>query len=321
MVSSSTVVIGAGVIGLTTAVRLAEAGRTVRVDAELLPAATTSAAAGASWDPFLAEPADLVERWSRETLLALLELSADDRTGVRLVEGTHESRVPRDMPMWAPWVDARRCEPGELRPGYVEGWRYRAPVVDMPKYLGYLVERLLKAGGDLRQHRYASLEEVLREAPVVVNCAGTGARALADDVYVQPVRGQLVVVENPGIETFFCDDTPDAEELTYIYPQSDVVILGGTSEWGSWDLHPDAMAARDIVRRCAEVEPSLAAATVVGHRVGLRPVRPEVRLEAEFRDGTLLLHNYGHGGAGLTLSWGCAREITEVLRTAERFTP
>ncbi|MER6960182.1 FAD-dependent oxidoreductase [Streptomyces sp. NPDC000618] len=319
--SASTVVIGAGVIGLTTAVRLAEAGRDVRVDAELLPGATTSAAAGASWDPFLVEPADLVERWSKETLRVLSALSADDGTGVRLVEGTHQSRVPCEVPAWSAWVEADLCDRGELRPGYVEGWRYRAPVVDMPKYLGYLVDRLGKAGGRLRQHRYTSIEEALTEAPVIVNCTGTGSRTLVDDPSVQAVRGQLVVVGNPGIETFFCDDTPEAEELTYIYPQSDVVILGGTSDWDNWDVRFDAEAALDIVRRCAAVEPALVGAPVVGHRVGLRPVRPQVRLEAENREGTLLLHNYGHGGAGLTLSWGCAREVADLLSAAEELTP
>ncbi|MFJ1805050.1 MULTISPECIES: FAD-dependent oxidoreductase [unclassified Streptomyces] len=318
MSAPAVVVIGAGVVGLTTAVLLAEAGRNVRVDAELLPEATTSAAAGASWDPFLAEPADLVERWSKESLLVLRALSADDRTGVRLVEGTHESRVPRDVPAWAPWVDARPCAPEDLRPGYTEGWRYRAPVVDMPTYLGHLVDRLVKAGGRLREHRYACVEEALPEAPVVVNCTGTGARALVGDPSVQAVRGQLVVVENPGIGTFFCDDTPEADDLVYIYPQSDVVILGGTSDWDNWDLRADPAAALDIVRRCVAVEPSLADAPVIGHRVGLRPVRPRVRLEAENRaKDTLLLHNYGHGGAGLTLSWGCAREVADLLRAAE----
>ncbi|MFF6800989.1 FAD-dependent oxidoreductase [Streptomyces sp. NPDC012616] len=311
------VVIGAGVVGLTTAVSLAEAGRDVRVDAELLPGDTTSAAAGASWDPFLAEPADLVERWSKETLRVLLELGADDGTGVRLVEGTHESRIPRDVPTWAPWVDAGPCDPKDLRPGYAEGWRYRAPVADMPRYLGYLAHRLAQAGGRLRQHRYASLEEASSEASVIVNCTGTGARALVGDSSVEAVRGQLVVVENPGITTFFCDDTPEAEELTYFYPHSDVVVLGGTSDRGNWDLRPDGVVAADIVRRCARIEPSLADARVVGHRVGLRPVRPRVRLATENRDGTLILHNYGHGGAGLTLSWGCAREAADLLRAAE----
>ncbi|MFB7324909.1 FAD-dependent oxidoreductase [Streptomyces sp. NPDC056190] len=319
--SANAVVIGAGVAGLTTAVCLAESGMDVRVDTDRSPGETTSAAAGAMWDPYLVEPAHLVDRWSRVTLSALNTLSADADTGIRLVEGTHESRISRGMPEWGSLVEARVCEPGELRPGFLSGWRYRAPIVDMPRYLRYLARRLERAGGHLRRHRYNTLEEVVHEAPVVVNCSGAGARSLAADVSVEAMRGQLVVVENPGIRSFFCDDTPGAEELTYIYPHSDAVVLGGTAVSGDWDLRPDEAAAREIVQRCVAVEPSLAGARVLEHRVGLRPVREEVRLEEEPRKGTLLLHNYGHGGAGLTLSWGCAREVAERVRRATGLIP
>ncbi|MFJ9897636.1 FAD-dependent oxidoreductase [Streptomyces sp. NPDC091280] len=314
--TAGAVVIGAGVSGLTTAVCLAESGMKVRVDTDRLPGATTSAAAGAMWDPYLAEPGDLVERWSRETLVELTALSTVAETGIRLLEGTQESRVPRELPVWSGLVGARGCLPDELRPGFVTGWRYRAPLVDMPRYLDYLVRRLERAGGSLRRHRYDTLDEALTQAPVVVNCSGAEARFLADDTSVEAVRGRLVVVENPGIRTFFCDDTPAAEDLTYIYPHADVVVLGGTAERGVWELRPDEDAAREIVRRCAAVEPSIAGARVIGHRVGLRPARNRIRLADEWRGDTLLLHNYGHGGAGVTLSWGCAREITERVEAA-----
>ncbi|MDT0483686.1 FAD-dependent oxidoreductase [Streptomyces doebereineriae] len=315
MVAASVVVIGAGVSGLTTAVCLAEAGLDVRVDTDRLPGATTSAAAGAMWDPYLVEPRDLVDVWSRRTLAELTALSTDPDTGIRLMEGTHESRIPCDMPAWGSVVGALPCPPEDLRDGYVTGWRYRAPLVDMPRYLDHLVRRLERAGGSLRQRRYDTLGEALREAPVVVNCAGAEARFLADDPAVDAVRGQLVVVENPGIRAFFCDDTPGAEDLTYIYPHADAVVLGGTAEPGSWELRPDEAATREIVRRCTAVEPSLADARVIGQRVGLRPVRTGVRLAQERRGDRLLVHNYGHGGAGLTLSWGCAREVVDRVRT------
>ncbi|MFC9126801.1 FAD-dependent oxidoreductase [Streptomyces sp. NPDC057099] len=314
--SASAVVIGAGVSGLTTAVCLAESGMDVRVDTDRPPSATTSAAAGAMWDPYLAEPRDLVERWSRVTLSELTELSTDAGTGIRLLEGTQESRVPCDLPTWGGLVEARMCPPDDLRDGFVSGWRYRAPLVDMHRYLQYLVERLAKAGGHVREHHYDTLDDAMGAAPVVVNCTGTGARDLAADAAVEAVRGQLVVVENPGIRAFFTDDTPGAEELTYIYPHSDVVVLGGTSDRGNWDLGPDPAEAEAIIRRCAAVEPSLAGARVVEHRVGLRPARSRVRLTDEWHQGTLLMHNYGHGGAGLTLSWGCAREVADRIRTA-----
>ncbi|MFF4019718.1 FAD-dependent oxidoreductase [Streptomyces sp. NPDC001843] len=308
--------IGAGVAGLTTAVCLAESGVDVRVDTDLPPGATTSAAAGAMWDPYLVEPADMVAHWSRVTLSDLVALSADADTGVRLVEGTHESRLPCDLPEWGSLVGAHACASDELHPGFVTGWRYRAPVVDMPQYLHYLTRRLAQAGGHIRHHRYDTLEEAMREAPVVVNCSGAEARFLADDPSVEAVRGQLVVIENPGIRSFFCDDTPGAEELTYIFPHADVVVLGGTSDRDNWDLRPDRTAAREIIERCAAVEPSIAGARVLEHRVGLRPARSRVRLIDEPREGALLLHNYGHGGAGLTLSWACARDVAQRVHAA-----
>ncbi|MFH9813827.1 FAD-dependent oxidoreductase [Streptomyces sp. NPDC017230] len=311
---ASAVVIGAGVSGLTTAVCLAEAGVEVRVDTDSPSEVTTSAAAGAMWDPYLAEPGELVERWSRATLSELVALSADAATGIRLVWGTQESRTPCPMPAWGGLVGARLCSPADLRRGYVAGWRYRAPLVDMPRYLRYLAQRLVQAGGSIRRHRYGTLEEALREAPVVVNCSGTGARDLAVDPSVDAVRGQLVVVENPGIESFFCDDTPGADKLTYIYPHARTVVLGGTSERGNWDVSPDEDAAQGIIRRCVAVEPSLSGARVLDQRVGLRPARKRIRLTEERHEGGLVLHNYGHGGAGLTLSWGCAREIAERIR-------
>jgi D-amino-acid oxidase len=308
-------VIGAGVTGLTTAVCLAEDGLTVRVDSDLPPGATTSAAAGAAWDPFMIEPQDRVRQWSEVSLADFAALAdRPQTTGVRLVSGTHQSLVPRTAPDWTGTVGAQACTPAELRPGYAVGWRYTAPVIDMPHYLGYLVRRLAAAGGRLRTRRYGSPAEALAEAPVVVNCSGSGARALVPDPATTVVRGQIAVVENPGITEFFCDDTPDAEELVYAYPHGDTLVLGGTAEPGVWDLRPDPSATAAIIRRCAAVLPQVRDAAVLAARVGLRPVRPQVRLAADPTAHGRLLHNYGHGGAGVTVSWGCAREVAALLR-------
>ena len=73
------------------------------------------------------------------------------------------------------------------------------------------------------------------------------------------------------------------------------------------------------MRDCAAVDTRLATARIIEHRVGFRPARPQVRLEAEdavAADGSsarLLVHNYGHGGAGVTLSWGCARAVASLV--------
>jgi D-amino-acid oxidase len=188
-------------------------------------------------------------------------------------------------------------------------------VITMPRYLDYLRARYEAAGGSVTLASVGSLASL--DAPVVVNCTGIGAHDLVPDPSVTPVRGQGVVVRNPGIDEFFIDHTLDGAHYVYVFPHVDVVLLGGTAEEGAWDLPPRPSVAARILRDCAAVFPSLRGAEIVAHRVGLRPYRPEVRLEAEALDGgRTLWHNYGHGGAGVSLSWGCAREVTEGVLSA-----
>ncbi len=307
-------VIGAGVSGLTTATCLAEAGLRVQIWAAEPPQATTSVAAGAMWGPYLVEPIDRVRVWSAQTLDVLRKLAVDPVTGVRLVAGVEASRTAAEPPEWGDRLDGfRMYEASELPDGFATGWRFTAPVVDMPVYLGYLERRLAEAGGRIEIRPLSSLDEASGVAPVVVNCAGMGARELVPDPEITPIRGQLVVAENPGIAEFFSDDTELSPDLLHYYPHGETVILGGTAQPGAWSRTPDPATAAAIVARCAEVEPRLGHARVIGHRVGLRPTRPYVRVDEQQREGIRVIHNYGHGGAGVTLSWGCAIEVAALV--------
>src|SRR6185312_4749896 len=69
--------------------------------------------------------------------------------------------------------------------------------------------------------------------------------------------------------------------LVYLFPHTSTVVLGGTQDTGSWSREPDPAAAARIIARCAAVEPALRNAAVIAHKAGLRPTRPQVRLEAE----------------------------------------
>lgn len=131
-----------------------------------------------------------------------------------------------------------------------------------------------------------------------------------------PIRGQIVRVRNPGLDNFLLDeDGPDG--VTYVIPRSNDCILGGTAEEGGWSTDPDPEIAEAIMRRCVELEPRLTGIEILEHRAGLRPGRPEVRLEAEIlENGIPVVHNYGHGGSGVTLSWGCAEEAARLVREA-----
>jgi D-amino-acid oxidase len=227
------------------------------------------------------------------------------------VELWHE-RVPDP---W--WMDAvpsvRRCAEDELPPGYRDGHAFVAPVVEMPVYLRYLLDRFARAGGEIERRAIPALENA-GDARVVVNCAGLGARELVGDSSMEPIRGQIVRVRNPGLERFMLDEE-NPEGVTYIVPRSDDCILGGTAEEGAWDTEPDPETAAGILRRSTALEPRLAEAEVLEHKVGLRPGRPEIRLEREdAAHGPPRIHNYGHGGSGVTLSWGCAEETLRLVR-------
>lgn len=306
-------VVGAGVSGLTTAVTLADAGLRVRVVAADPPERTFSAVAGASWGPYMATHGRIL-RWSAESLEAFGKAAWDPGSGVRLVPGLEAVDEPIDVPPWARNVaDCRSCRPDELPAGYRAGWRYTIPLIDMPVYLEYLAARLARSGVNIEPiPRLTSLSEVMCEAPRVVNCTGLGARTLAPDGDVTPVRGQLLVVENPGVEEFFQDNV-DGPDMTCVFPHGDYVVLGGVAVPGNTDLEADPVVAEQILERCVKIEPRLAEASVVGHRVGLRPQRSEVRVEPDPRAPARLVHNYGHGGSGVTLSWGCAREVARLL--------
>jgi D-amino-acid oxidase len=314
-VSDDVLVIGAGVVGLTTAVCLAEAGVRTRVMSTDLPRQTTSAMAGAMWGPAFAEPADRALRWSRIGLSEFTRLAEDPATGVRLTRGRMASRTALpldDLPPQVSMVPGLvNCAGSELPPGFASGQWARVPLIDMPRYLGYLTGRLTAAGGRLDIRTVSRLSEAVDEAPVLVNCTGVGARRLVPDLTVRASRGQLVVVANPGIEEFFVEISTEPE-FTHFFPHGDQIVLGGVSTLGDWRLDPDPAIAAAILDRCAAVEPLLAGAPILEHRVGLRPERAPIRLEARELAGRPIVHCYGHGSLGVTLSWGSAREAAEL---------
>ncbi|MFG3344419.1 FAD-dependent oxidoreductase [Streptomyces sp. NPDC048018] len=305
-------VVGAGVVGLTTAVRLAERGLRVRVWTRDPVAGTTSAVAGALWWPYRIEPEARVATWSLASLRVYGELAADPAaTGVRLVPGVHAETVLDGLGEWAKEVDGLRQLPPREVPGpYGTGLAARLPLIDMPVHLAWLRGRLKSLGGVVELRAVTDLAEAAAEAAVVVNCAGLGARDLVPDGGMRAVRGQLVLVENPGVETWFTAASGTSSETTYFFPQPGRLVLGGTAQEDAESPDADPATAAAIVARCARIRPEIAGARVLGHRVGLRPARDAgVRLEPRPRpDGGLLVHNYGHGGAGVTVAWGCADE-------------
>jgi len=120
-----------------------------------------------------------------------------------------------------------------------------------------------------------------------------------------PVRGQVLYLEQVGLDRWWLDGAGP----TYAVPRTHDIVVGGSDEEGDWSRTPSPQSATDILDRATRLVPALRGAKVLRQKVGLRPVRPAVRLE---RTGDVV-HCYGHGGAGVTLSWGCADEVVALV--------
>ena len=303
-------VVGGGVVGLTSALELARAGHEVRCVRDQPVADTVSAVAGGLWFPYHVEPRDRVIAWGAAAFTRFEALASDPASGVALREGMLAERGPVDrwwtqsLPSW------REAGEAELPAGATGGVVATVPLVTMPIFLPWLENRCAETGVVLEHARVDSLDDL--DAEVVVVAAGLRSGALVGDASGTPSRGQVALLENPGITRWLVDDDhPDG--MLYVLPHPGWVVCGGTDVSGSWDTEPDPAVHEAIVRRVRSAVPELARARVLGSRVGLRPVAAAVSLAASEPAGRRVVTNHGHGGAGVTLSWGCAEEVVRLV--------
>ncbi len=314
------VVIGAGVSGLTSAICLAEAGWPVRVWAAAMPHETTSVVAGAVWaPPRPAERAIKTLDWTAHSLRVFRELAGDPGTGVLLAPALAVGEfigAEAASPAAKLIPDLRPADPADVPDGFGAGFRATMPMIDMPHYLDYLSRRLAAAGCEIELRPVRSLTEAADAAPIVVNCAGLGAGALAGDDTLRPVFGQHVVLANPGVQQLFIELSHGAE-WTCFFPHPQRVVCGGINTPDRWDTTPDPGVTDRILQRCRRIEPRLREAEVIETITGLRPDRAAVRVEAEPLGRARCIHNYGHGSNGVTLSWGCACDVVRLVNHTE----
>ncbi|MDJ0727490.1 MAG: FAD-dependent oxidoreductase [Prochloraceae cyanobacterium] len=306
-------IVGCGVSGLSCGIKFLEAGFQVKIVARDLPPNTTSNAAAAIWYPYKAYPEAKVLQWGRialeeyDRLTSILESGV---TNVTLIE------LFKDVACDPWWKDAvpnfRYALKAEIPPGYRSGYAILVPAIDTQIYMNYLLERFKLLGGAIESRTISSFFQLESESNLIINCAGLGAKEIASDSDLYPIRGQIIQVRGKNLNRSFIDQT-SASVPTYIVPRTHDCILGGTAEDNNWSLTVNEDTANSILNRCQKLEPKLKDIEIVDRIVGLRPGRKEVRLELEPISANLMvIHNYGHGGAGFTLAWGCAEEVLQI---------
>ncbi|MBH02647.1 MAG: amino acid oxidase [Xanthomonadales bacterium] len=350
-------VIGAGVVGLTTALCLRRRGFQPIVVAEKFAPETTSNVAGALWEwpPSVCgrhhdeRLLDHAKTWSMESYREFERLATQPGSGVTLRTAVFYFKQPvADNALeWAKMnelkhrVRAFRHSPELIteygispKSGVVDAYEMRAPTIDTDRYMAWLKQEATTAGCAFVQKRIPSPlrehEDTLRRqfgVDAIVNCSGLGSVALAADDSLSPHRGALIRVRNDGktmprVERAHCvanDPSQEDQDMVFIVPRGeDTLLLGGLVEADEWrtdiNLRNYAPIQR-ILERCTAFLPALSSASIdpiEPARVGLRPFR-EQNARVEHETGTSIIHNYGHGGSGVTLSWGCAFQVADLM--------
>ncbi len=313
-------IVGGGVTGLTNAIKIAQCGYSVRVLFNLLMEKITSWAAAAFWLPVLSGNDPRIPTMAAESLQEFNKLARNPATGVRPIRlwVAYTSSIGADL-SWLRAVPTRRLEESELPEDCCFGFEANVFRMQMEDYLPFLEEQARRLGVAFEQKHVLDLAQL--DADVVVNCTGVFAHHVANDPKVVPIRGQVVLVEtpaqlkNPRTRDFDVLIIEGPERLDYIVFRDNDVLLGGTADLNDWNMAVDPDQTKVIIKNCARVFPALASARIVGERVGLRPFRPIIRMEIEqTQKGPIVVHNYGHGGSGVTLSWGYATLVQSVVQ-------
>ncbi|MTI41550.1 FAD-dependent oxidoreductase [Fulvivirga lutimaris] len=307
----SVTVVGSGIVGLTSAIVLQENGSTVTIVAKEHYSKTLSSKVGAIWFPFEIEPAKKANKWAALSYQRYQEeaKNGNDVSFIPFLTAyTSESNTK-----WTEQLPAgavRNATPEELPKGIEKAFVSNVPLMEPLKYLPFLFNRFIENGGHFEKSGIASLKEMSSLNSLVVNCTGLGAKELCNDNELIPMRGQILRCAKLNTPSFAEPTKKGA--LTYVINRSGDSIIGGTDYENNWNVNIEKSDTDLILSRFESLGLDNKTPQILEEMVGLRPKRKSVRFEFD-QSFNNIFHNYGHGGAGFTVAWGCAIELSEIL--------
>lgn len=320
-------IIGAGVVGLSCATVIQERFPHIPVTiiADKFSPETTSDGAAGLWWPFLLSdtPEEDIYKYAKGTwkyLETLWNSPNGGKLGVSLIPCIKTSDKEEAIPSVSDFVYGfQTLSTNELaaykKPEWKQGFRFITYTCEGSKLMPHLLQQFLANKGVVVAKHLESLDEIASDYDVIINCTGLGAKQLIGDQLVHPIRGHIFRVRAPWLKSILIDES---EEGNYIIPNQDSVVLGGTHDKDQWDLEPRKEDAQFILNGCTYLFPSLEKAEVVYEWIGLRPGRQTLRVEKEEKTiqgrRLVVIHDYGHGGSGLTLFYGCALKVADLLQ-------
>jgi len=310
-------IIGQGVMGLSSAYHLLDQGFKVDIFSKDNFWSTASISAGAYWWPHRVYPEERVTKWAKETYETYKEDQTHPETGIsfkqhlRLCIDPDESAYARHI-----LDECEEINGQDYGLNCAEAFLVRLPVIDVPTYMLYLKTQVESKGGQIHIREVSNPLDFYPEYDLVINCSGVGARELVKDESVFPIRGQSVRVSSSPNIVKSTRIYKKNDEFTLVLPRRNDIVVGGTAQDNDWSLEVRAEDTKEIIDRCSKFVPDLQDCEILGATVGLRPGRKEIRLELEiFSGGKPIIHNYGHGGGGYTVAWGCAKEVQDLAKT------
>lgn len=307
-------IIGCGVIGLTSGIRLLEEGHDVQILAKQTSPHLVSDVAAAFWMPYRAQPRERVLRWARRSFEVFQNLENHAVRGIFRVPITHLVRTGKPDVWWSELVsDCRELTSDEIKQPFVAGCTYTTFLVESPEYMPYLRARFESLGGKISVEVVRQILDLAPRFQSIVNCSGVEAVHICSDTEVYPIRGQVVRVHRPAS---MASSVLEAEGV-FIVCRSTDCIIGGANADNDWSTDVRAEDRKALLERATVLCPALKESVVLEDRVGLRPGRSSVRVERDSSSkDCIIIHNYGHGGAGFALSWGCADDVVEMIRSS-----